>query len=139
MPVWRFAWRTLWCVAVAALVVAGAPPTAPAAPGGGPERDPGVAIYRANYCGVCHELPAAGTRGTFGPSHVAMRRVAAARIAEPGYGGEAATPEAYILESILAPSAYLAPGYATSTHPMPSFAHLAEADVAALVGLLLAQ
>lgn len=101
--------------------------------------DPGVAVYLANYCGICHELPTAGTRGTFGPSHVGMGTIAAERVADVNYGGEATTSRDYILESIIAPNAYLAPGYATSTHPMPSFAHLSEADIAALVTLLLSQ
>lgn len=29
----------------------------------------GVDIYRENYCGLCHTLTIARTRGTFGPSH----------------------------------------------------------------------
>jgi hypothetical protein len=101
--------------------------------------DPGVIVYRTNYCGVCHELPAAGTRGTFGPSHVGMGAIAAERIADPAYGGQATSPAEYLAESILQPTAYLVPGYATTAHPMPSFAHLPEADITALVNLLLAQ
>ena len=99
----------------------------------------GITIYRANYCGVCHELPAAETRGTFGPSHAGMGATAAQRILDPAYGGRATTPAEYLAESILEPGAYLVPGYATSAHPMPSFAHLPAADIAALVELLLAQ
>ncbi len=100
---------------------------------------PGITVYRTNYCGVCHELPAAETRGTFGPTHAGMGATAAERLLDPAYGGAATTPAEYIAESILLPSAYLVPGYATSAHPMPSFAHLPEADIAALVELLLAQ
>ena len=101
--------------------------------------DPGIAAYRANYCGICHELPAAETRGSFGPSHVGMGAIANERLLDPTYGGQATTPAAYLAESILQPGTYLVPGYATSAHPMPSFAHLPEADIAALVELLLAQ
>lgn len=96
-------------------------------------------MYRANYCGVCHQLAAAGTRGTFGPSHAGMGKIAAERIADSTYGGDATTPAEYIAESILVPTAYFVPGYAATAHPMPSFAHLPEADIAALVDLLLAQ
>ena len=99
----------------------------------------GITVYRTNYCGVCHELPAAETRGTFGPSHAGMGATAAERLLDPTYGGTATTPAEYLAESILQPGAYLVPGYATSAHPMPSFAHLPEADIAALVELLLAQ
>jgi len=100
---------------------------------------PGITIYLTSYCGVCHELPAAETRGTFGPTHANMGATAAARILDPTYGGQATTPAEYLTESILEPGAYLVPGYATSAHPMPSFAHLPEADIAALIELLLAQ
>lgn len=99
----------------------------------------GIAVYRANYCGVCHELPAAETRGTFGPTHGGMGATAAERLLDPAYGGAATTPAEYLAESIVQPSVYLVAGYATSAHPMPSFAHLPEADIAALVELLLAQ
>lgn len=116
------------------------PATAPQAePTAEQPTDPGIAIYRANYCGVCHELPAAGTVGTFGPSHAGMGTIAAQRILDPTYGGSATTAAEYIAESILQPSAYIAPGYATSAHPMPSFGHLPQADIAALVEMLLAQ
>lgn len=104
-----------------------------------PDQPPGITIYRANYCGVCHELPAAETRGTFGPTHANMGATAAERLLDPTYGGQATTPAEYLAESILQPAAYLVPGYATSAHPMPSFAHLPAADIAALVELLLAQ
>jgi len=29
----------------------------------------GIEVYRENYCGLCHTLTIANTRGTFGPSH----------------------------------------------------------------------
>jgi hypothetical protein len=68
-----------------------------------------------------------------------MGATAAQRILDPAYGGTATTAADYLAESILEPGAFLVPGYATSAHPMPSFAHLPEADITALVELLLAQ
>lgn len=160
--------NVFWILLVLVGVLSGAPAAAPAAPpaatpaiapaaapatppAAAPRTDattepatdqptfPGIAIYRANYCGVCHELPAAGTRGTFGPTHANMGATAAARLQDPAYGGQATTPAEYITESILQPSAFIVPGYATSAHPMPSFGHLEQADIAALVDMLLAQ
>lgn len=98
----------------------------------------GVEVYRANYCGACHTFAAAGSLGTFGPSHDGMATVAGERLKDPAYTGAATTPADYLRESILDPSAYLVPGYLQSTHAMPAFVHLNEEDLEALVALLLA-
>jgi hypothetical protein len=99
----------------------------------------GLATYRAQYCGVCHTLDAAGTRGTFGPPHNGMGAVAAERLADGSYQGAATTPAEYIRESIVDPQVFIAPGYATTSHRMPSYAHLDAATLDALVAFLLAQ
>lgn len=99
----------------------------------------GIVVYKANYCGACHSLAAAGTTGAFGPTHDGMAATAADRLTDPNYTGSATTPEEYILESILEPMVYLAEGYIMTPHAMPSFAHLADEDVNALTTLLMAQ
>jgi nitric oxide reductase subunit C len=99
----------------------------------------GKAVYLANYCGVCHTLASAGTAGVFGPSHERIGRTAAQRIADPSYKGAARTAAEFIRESIVAPSAYFAPGAANGRHPMPSYAHLPQADLDTLVYFLLQQ
>jgi nitric oxide reductase subunit C len=99
----------------------------------------GKAVYLANYCGVCHTLQAAGTAGVFGPSHEHMGSTAAQRIADPSYKGAARTAAEFIRESIVTPSAYFAPGVVNGRHPMPSYAHLPQADLDALVYFLLQQ
>lgn len=99
----------------------------------------GLATYRAQYCGVCHTLDAAETRGTFGPPHNGMGATAAARLLEENYSGSATTAAEYIRESIVEPQVYIAPGYATTSHRMPTYAHLDSATVDALVAFLLAQ
>lgn len=99
----------------------------------------GMATYRAQYCGICHTLTAAETRGTFGPEHDGMGTIAAERIADSSYSGAAATPAEYIRESIVEPQAYLVPGYATTSHRMPPYAHLDAATLDGLVAFLLAQ
>lgn len=96
----------------------------------------GLRVYRAQYCGVCHRLSAAGTTGQFGPSHDGMARIAQARLLNPAYGGQAVTPDDYLRESILLPAAYIVDGYEISSHHMPSFAHLSPAEIDALVYLL---
>jgi mono/diheme cytochrome c family protein len=114
-------------------------PTEPAASADPALLAAGLAVYRAQYCGVCHTLDAAETRGTFGPSHNGMGAIAAAHLAEGSYQGVATTPAEYIRESIVDPLAYIVPGYATTSHRMPSYAHLDNASLDALVAFLLAQ
>ncbi len=99
----------------------------------------GKAIYLSQYCGICHMLPAAETRGNFGPSHDHVATLAAQRLADGVYTGKAQTLEEYLRESIVDPSAYFVPKAANGRHPMPSYAHLPEADIDALVYLLMQQ
>jgi mono/diheme cytochrome c family protein len=99
----------------------------------------GLSAYRAQYCGICHLLDAAETRGTFGPTHNLLGATAAAYLADGTYVGGATTPAEYIRESIVDPQAFIVPGYATTSHRMPSYAHLDATTLDALVAFLLAQ
>lgn len=96
----------------------------------------GIAVYRQNYCGSCHALSAAETRGVFGPGHDTARTDAAIHLALDTYNGEASTIEAYLLESIINPTIFYTPGYETTSHHMPAFSHLSQEDLDALVYLL---
>jgi hypothetical protein len=98
-----------------------------------------LAIYRQQYCGVCHTLSAAGTRGTFGPVHDGMGATAQARILDPLYSGAATTAEAYIMESLVDPYLFIVGGYGATPHRMPPYSHLDPASLDALVAMLLAQ
>lgn len=99
----------------------------------------GIQVYKSQYCGVCHELEAAGTAGIFGPSHNEIGALAEQRIRNPRYTGSATTAAEYIRESILDPNAHIVDGYGGSRHPMPAFTHLDDTDVDALVQMLLQQ
>lgn len=99
----------------------------------------GIDVYLANYCGMCHTLAVAETRGIFGPVHDGIGRVAEERIADPAYTGNATTPAEYIYESLVDPRAFVANDYKLTRHPMPAFTHLSEEDLNALVALLVAQ
>jgi hypothetical protein len=122
-------------------------PTAAPSPSPAPEEatDPGqqvetgLEVYRAQYCGLCHALTAAGTTGIFGPVHDGMGTLAAQRIADPAYSGAATTAAEYIRESIVEPRRYLVPGYEAASQPMPAYGYLSEAEIMALVEALLAQ
>jgi mono/diheme cytochrome c family protein len=99
----------------------------------------GLAVYHAQYCGVCHTLDAADTHGTFGPPHNGLGITAVTRLTDPNYQGSATTPAEYIHESIVDPQVYSVPGYLTTSHRMPSYSFLDAASLDALVAFLLAQ
>jgi mono/diheme cytochrome c family protein len=99
----------------------------------------GIAVYRQQYCGVCHRLDAAETRGTFGPSHNGVAVAAVSHLADPTYVGTATTIAEYLYESIVSPEVHVVAGYAATPHRMPAFAHLPAEDIDALVYLLLHQ
>jgi cytochrome c2 len=99
----------------------------------------GLATYRHQYCGICHRLDAAGTRGVFGPEHNGIGARAEQRIHDPDYTGAATTAAAYLRESIVDPNAYIVPGYEFTRHRMPPYTALDDAELDALVQMLLAQ
>lgn len=103
----------------------------------GPEDRAGLEVYRAQYCGTCHQSRVAGTTGTFGPSHDSLRTTAQRRIRDPGYGGAARTVEEYVRESVLQPAAYRVPGFEHTRFQMPAYTQLSEAELDALVRMLL--
>lgn len=99
----------------------------------------GIQVYRSAYCGVCHTLTAANTRGAFAPNHDNVATNAKSHLADPRYTGSATTVEEYLMESLLDPQLYFVPGYELSPHAMPTFRHLSDEDLAALVAMLAAQ
>ena len=98
-----------------------------------------IEIYRSSYCGTCHTLTTAETSGTFGPGQDDIGLIAEQRIRDPNYTGSATNAADYLLESLLEPQAYIVAGYELSRHNMPSFTHLSDDDLQAIVFLLLQQ
>jgi hypothetical protein len=99
----------------------------------------GLILYKTLYCGLCHELQAANTKGIFGPSHNGMGTIATQRVQDSAYTGQATTAEDYLYESLVQPEVYVVEGYAASRHRMPSYAHLTPHDLDALIQFLLQQ
>jgi mono/diheme cytochrome c family protein len=118
-----------------------APAAAPAAenPADPARIERGVEVYLENYCGICHILTVANTRGTFGPHHDNAGTIAEYHITLDSYRGEATTATEYIRESLLNPGVFYTPGYEATSHHMPAFTHLPEDDIEALVYLLINQ
>ena len=99
----------------------------------------GVELYRYYYCGTCHTLSAANTRGTFGPNHDAAGLNATQYIGLDNYAGNATTAFEYLRESILNPQVFYTPGFVGTNHNMPAFTNLSDAELDAIVYLLLHQ
>ncbi len=99
----------------------------------------GFQVYKQQFCGLCHQLDAAGTAGRFGPTHNGIGVTAEQRIRSAQYTGTATTAAEYLHESIVNPKAYLVAGYENTPHQMPVYAHLSQGDVEALVQMLLQQ
>jgi nitric oxide reductase subunit C len=69
----------------------------------------GSAVFNGpGACASCHSLASETT--LVGPSLAGVATRAMERVREPGYAGEADSPEAYLRESVLAPSVHLVPG-----------------------------
>ncbi len=97
----------------------------------------GLAVYREQYCGICHVLDTASSAGAFGPTHNGMCTIAAQRIRDSSFTGSSSRVEDYILESIVDPLAYIVPGYERSRFQMPAYTNLSEEELNALVILLM--
>jgi mono/diheme cytochrome c family protein len=96
----------------------------------------GLQIYRDQYCGICHQSTAAGTGGTFGPTHDGLATAAAQRIQDASYHGAATTVAGYLHESLIEPQRYIVPGYELTPHRMPSYSFLTAQQLDALVKFL---
>jgi cytochrome c5 len=99
----------------------------------------GLRVYKEQYCGLCHELAVAETKGLFGPAHNQVATNAVQHVTSPDYSGNATDPAGYIRESIRDPGIHLVEGFELSRHKMPAYTHLSDEDVEALVQFLLQQ
>ena len=86
---------------------------------------PGKGLFVSNGCNGCHTYTPAGATGKVGPDLDKLAQ----------YAQQAKRPlDTFVRQSIVAPNAYIAPGYPKGV--MPSFAHLSSSDVTALVQFL---
>ena len=95
----------------------------------GPKGDPqkGRVLYNANGCGACHTYTPAGSNGKVGPDldHLALDAKKANR----------GTLDQYTRSSIVAPGAYIVPGYPNAMPPTYG-AKLSAVQVSDLVAFL---
>jgi mono/diheme cytochrome c family protein len=96
----------------------------------------GIQLYQEQGCIGCHQLDAANANGETGPTHNGLGAIAAERISDGTYTGEATTAEEYIHESIVNPGSFVVEGY---QNIMPPYSQLPEDQLNALVQMLLQQ
>jgi cytochrome c oxidase subunit II len=89
----------------------------------------GKAVFTGSAgCGTCHTLAAAGTTGTVGPN-LGVRLVPDAK--------KAGMPvKAFIMESIVKPNAFIAPGFGPNVMPQTFGQTLTQSQIQALVNFL---
>lgn len=101
-----------------------APNPAPATGGGSAQTAAGKKVFTDAGCGACHTLKDAGATATVGPD---LDKVAAdAKTAKMAV-------DAYVLESIVNPNAYVVPGFPKGVMPPDFKTQLTAKQIAALV------
>ncbi|MGQ0812554.1 MAG: hypothetical protein ACT4OO_15205 [Nitrospiraceae bacterium] len=74
-------------------------------------------LFSKAGCPVCHTIPGIpGAEGRVGPA-LLLGTTGPQRLADPGYQGKAKTVREYVVESILTPGAYVAPGFSDGVMP----------------------
>jgi hypothetical protein len=74
-------------------------------------------LFAKAGCVVCHTIPGIpAARGQVGPPLV-LGTTGPQRLQDPGYQGQAKTVREYVVESVLEPRRYVAPGYPDLTMP----------------------
>ncbi len=75
----------------------------------------GADLFLAAGCASCHATVGRSTK--LGPSLAGALKSAEARLADPGYAGQAATPEEYLVEATVDHCRDLIPGYSCAGVP----------------------
>lgn len=79
--------------------------------------EPIAAIFTRAGCPVCHTIPGIqGPEGRVGPP-LWLGTTGEARLADPAYQGHATTVREYVIESVIEPGVFVAPGYPANTMP----------------------
>jgi hypothetical protein len=79
--------------------------------------EPTPVIFTRAGCSVCHRIPGiAGADGRVGPP-LWLGTSGHQRLRDPSYQGTAKTVHEYIIESVVEPGAFVAPGYPDGTMP----------------------
>ena len=110
------------------------------------EEDTAIIFTRAG-CSVCHRIPGiAGAGGRVGPPPLIGPRLGGEpgaagpqRLRDPLYRGKAKTVHEYIVESVVEPGVFVAPGYPVETMPTWYGAKLSALALEKIAGYLEAQ
>lgn len=104
-----------------------------------PEGNPanGETLATSQGCTGCHVLTATGPAWAASATEPGIGDRAAQRLTEADYSGNAETPEQYLLESIVAPGAFIVPGFDTVQMPATYGQTLTAQDAADLIAYML--
>jgi mono/diheme cytochrome c family protein len=104
-----------------------------------PAGDPtaGAALAESLGCTGCHVLSTVGPGWMAQGGEPGIGARAEARIGQDDYAGEAATPEEYLVESVLLPNAYTVPGFEAVQMPTNYGERLTAQQLSDLVAYLL--
>ena len=112
------------CAALALVVAAGDGGDANTVAGGNDGARPqGLALFASQACGTCHALAAAGSKGGLGPDLTTSLT---------------GKSRAYVIESIVAPSASGTPGFSRGEMPEDYGGRMTRAEIETLADFLLA-
>jgi hypothetical protein len=79
--------------------------------------EPITEIFMRAGCPVCHMVPGiSGADGRVGPP-LLLGSTGPVRLADPTYRGHAKTVHEYVVESVIEPGMFVAPGYPAGTMP----------------------
>ncbi len=106
--------------------------------GKGGNADNGKALAEGVFgCAACHILSAVGPAWNPTTDTPGIGARAETRLADPTYAGAAKTPEQYLLESIVAPNAFVVEGFASGVMPVNFGDRMTPQDAADLIAYML--
>lgn len=97
----------------------------------------GEALATTLGCTACHILAPTGPAWKATAEQPGIGERAAARIADPGYTGQAKSPEQYLFESVVASNAYVVSGFNEGVMPATYSSQLSEQNLADLIAYML--
>ena len=101
----------------------------------------GQSLTVSNACTACHITAAVGpgllaSADNAPPKGEGVATRAQHRFKDPGYNGAATSADGYLLESIIAPNAYIVPGFQANIMPQDFGKRLAPQDLADIIAYL---
>lgn len=105
-------------------------------PAGDADRGSQLAQSGEGGCSACHELASVGPAWAAAGGQPGIGTRAGQRISEPDYNGNATTAQQYLIESIVAPNAFVVAGYQEGIMPRDYAQRLSAQQVADMIAYM---